>query len=575
MTGLERVLPALAWLRGYRREDLAADLSAGASVAVLLVPQSMAYALLAGLPPAAGLYAASVPVAVYALFGTSRHLAVGPVAILSLLTQRQAAAVSGGDPAVHAAVAIELALLVGVLQMAMGALRLGVLVHFLSHAVITGFASAAAILIMLSQLPHLLGVERGAGGAAFESAADLLSRASGLNPATLALGAGCIAVMLALRRWWPRAPAALAAVAVGTVAVAVAGLESAGVATMGSVPSGLPPFGLPPLEAARLPALLPAALTIAVIGFVEATAIANVIAARERYRVDASRELAALGLANVAASACGAYPVTGGLARTAVNHQAGARTGMASLVTAALVLLSMVALTPAFYHTPMVALAAVVMVSVPGLVNVREFRHLLRLKPSDALALAVTFVATLALEVEAGIAVGVAFSLLMLVWRAATPRVVEVGLVEEEGAFRDIARFPGARRFEDVLIVRVDSALYFPTMRHVEARLRASLAARPVRWVVFDLSSVGDMDAVAVSTLEEWMRLFGEQGVRFAFAGTRGPVKDLLERAGWEREHSRQITVRQTLIDIGALPASEPGARSGPGEPGARSGPAA
>ena len=552
MNMLERAFPLFTVLRTYRRADLASDLVAGLTVAVLLVPQSMGYALLAGLPPAVGLRACTVPLIVYALMGTSRQLAVGPVAMISLLIHTQTAPLAGGDPNRYAALAVQMAVLVGVLQAAMGALRLGVLVNFLSHAVTSGFASAAAIIIILSQLKHLLGIKMDSEGSAISQFLQAAGAIGGAQSVAVLMGLGTTVVLMACKRTMPRVPGPMIVVVIGTGVAQLLRLDHQGLAVVGDVPRGLPGLGFPAIEPDMFVKLLPAAITISLIGFVESIAIANIIAARERYRVSADRELIALGAANVAAAVVGAYPVTGGLSRTAVNHQAGARTGVASIVTALLILATLLFLTPLFYYTPKAVLAGLVVVSVASLVDIQEFRRLWKLRPSDAASLGVTFVVTLAINVEIGIITGVLYSLATFVWRSSHPRIVEVGLVEHDGAFRDITRFPDARTYDGVLIMRVDAALYFANMRFVEERLQAMLADRQVEWVVFDLSSVNDMDGVAAHTLHEWSTLYEQHGIRFAFAGMKGPVRDLLLRAGWPEERARQVSLQKLLEEIGA-----------------------
>jgi SulP family sulfate permease len=324
-------------------------------------------------------------------------------------------------------------------------------------------------------------------------------------------------------------------------------------AIVGDVPSGLPHLELPQIRWDLMEQLVPTALIISLIGFVESISIANLIAAREGYQVSANRELAALGIANVATAVAGGYPVTGGLSRTAVNHQAGARTPMASMATALVVVATLLFLTPLFHFTPKAVLAALVVVSVAGLVNYRDLAQLWIVCRSDAWTLVLTFCITLLFGVEIGIVCGVTIALGLLIKRSAHPRIVEVGLVETDGAFRDITRFSEARRFPGVLIFRVDAELYFANMRFVEDRLRVMLVDRDIQWVIFDLSSVNDMDAVAALTLKDWIGLYEQKGISFLFAGMKGPVKDLVKRAGWLDHHARQVSLQNVLSEIGVM----------------------
>ncbi len=554
---VERFLPAWGWLRRYRREDLGGDLVAGAVVAVMLVPQGMAYALLAGMPPVAGLYAATLPVLAYALFGSSRQLAVGPVALASLLTLSAVERFAPPGGADFVALAALLALLVGAVQLALGLLRAGFITNFLSHAVISGFTSAAALIIAVSQLKHLLGVHTDGGDGLVALVRGLLPHLRETSLPTVLLGAGSVAVLLALKRLRVRSlPGPLVVVVLGTLLVALTRLDLAGVAIVGPVPRGVPLPALPALDAGAATALLPAALTIAFVGFMESFAVAKSIAAREGYSVDANRELVGLGLAGLAAGLVRAYPVAGGFGRSAVNYQSGARTPLASIVTVALMILTLLFLTPLFTYLPRAVLGAIVFVAVTGLIDLREPLRLLRLRPADGWSLLVTAAATLFIGVEIGILVGVGFSLLVFVARSAYPHVAEVGLLEAEGVFRNVRRYPEARRFDGVLVARPDASLYFANMAFLETWLERALERRPDvsaerggapaagaprRAVVLDCSAVNDMDAVALEALERRLIEWGATGIELHLCGVKGPVRDLLQRSGFARRHPDRV----------------------------------
>lgn len=538
---LSRFVPAWEWLRRYRRADLTGDLAAGGTQAVMLVPQAMAYAMLAGLPPAVGLYAAGLPLLAYALFGSSRQLAVGPVAMISLLVARGLAGHGEpGSPAyLHAA--LVLALLVGASQLLLGVLRLGFLANFISHAVISGFTSAAAIIILLSQLKHLAGFPAPSVHGAVPLALGVCRHLLEANPVALALGLGSLALLVLARHYKPRFPAPMLVALLATLLVHFLGLERFGVAVVGDVPAGLPPLGYPSPTQQLVLELLPLALTISFVGYMESIAVAQMIAARERYHVDPNRELGALGLANLVAAACGGYPVTGGLSRTAVNYQAGARTGLASMLAGTLVLLTVLFLTPLFHDLPQAVLAAIVVCAVVSLIDVPEARRLWRLKRADAVTLLLTFGVALLWDVDKGIMVGAVFSLLLLLWRSSHPHTAELGYLAGEGVYRNLRRYPEARPAAGVLILRVDAALYFANTGFVEQCVRRRLLEQPdTRWVLFDLSGVNDMDAVALTALEELQEDFSGAGVRFAFANMKGPVRDLAERAGWPERFGEQ-----------------------------------
>jgi sulfate permease, SulP family len=548
------------WLRRYRRADLGPDLLAGLTVAVMVVPQGMAYALLAGMPAVAGLVAATLPLIAYALVGSSRALAVGPVAIVSLLTFEAVHRLAEPGSADYLALAATLALLVGVIQLALGLLRGGVLVNFLSHAVVGGFTSAAAIVIGLSQLRHLVGVPLEAGHP-LATLLDLARRPGEVHLPTLILGAAAVALLLASRRLARRFPGPLLVVVLGTVAVATFGLDGAGVRTVGVVPGGLPAFAWPAMTLASVGALLPTAFTIAFVGFMESIAVARALAAKEGERVDADRELAGLGLANLVAGVVAAFPVTGGFSRSAVNAQAGARSGLASVVTAGLVLLTLLLLTPAFRDLPQAALGAIVVVAVAGLVDLREPRHLWHLRRSDGAVWGLTFAGTLLIGVEAGLVVGIAVSLVWFVVRSAFPHVARVGWLEAEGVWRNLLRYPDAWAPPGVEVLRFDAALYFANVGYLRDTVERTLEARPdLEGLVLDLGGAHDIDAVGVETLHQLLVDLERRGIRTAVAGLKGPVRDVLARAHWSAERRAQVAwlaPEHALQAWGAWPAPE------------------
>lgn len=529
------------WLRHYRRADLAPDLLAGLTVAVMLVPQGMAYALLAGMPPVAGLIASTLPIVAYALVGSSRALAVGPVAIVSLLTLDAVRRLAEPGSAEYLSLAATLALLVGVLQLGLGLLRAGVVVNFLSHAVVSGFTAAAAITIAISQLRSLVGVPLD-GSHPLRTVVDAVARIGEVHAPTLIVGALAIALLLAGKRLARRVPGPLLVVVLGTAAVALLGLDGAGVAIVGAVPGGLPGFVWPAPGIPDVVALLPTALTIAFVGFMESIAVARALAAKDRERVDADRELVGLGFANLIAGVLAAFPVTGGFSRSAVNAQAGARSGLASIVTALLVLATLAFLTPLFHDLPRAALGAIVVVAVIGLVDFREARHLWTLRPADGATWAITFAATLAIGIEPGILIGVATSLGLFVVRSAFPHVARLGWNAEEALWRNVRRYPEVALVPGVELLRFDAALYFANAGFLRDTVERTLAERPdTERLVLDLSGAHDMDAVGVETLLALLVDLERRGVDTAAVGLKGPVRDVLDRAHWTPERRAQV----------------------------------
>jgi sulfate permease, SulP family len=554
---LQKIIPALEWLRNYQREDLKGDLTAGLIVAIMLVPQGMAYAMLAGLPPVVGLYASTLPLIVYVLFGSSRQLAVGPVAMMSLLVFAGVSPLAPPGSEKYVSLVLLLSLMVGVIQFSLGLFRAGFIVNFLSHAVISGFTSAAAILILLSQLHHLFGIPSSGGHSAMTVLKGVIQGMGGFHPATLGIGSASIVILVIFKRKRPNFPAPMVVVAASTLVVYFFGLDQSGVKIVGHVPKGLPSFSASEWSLGSLEVLFPAALTILFIGFMESISIAGWVAAREKYKIDSNRELVGLGLANVTASFFSAYPVTGGFSRTAVNYQAGAKTGLASLITAAIILLTLLFFTSFFYHLPHAVLAAIVAVAVAGLIDVKGARHLLDLRKMDGWTTILTFVATLVLGSEKGIMAGVAFSLFVFIWRSSHPHAAELGYLAGEDVFRNVRRFPEAKLYPEALILRVDASLYFANMAFLEDFLRRRIVEKPdVKWILMELSGVNDIDAVAVDRMSDIMDNYREQGIQFVFAGMKGPVRDLVSKAGWREKYGKQceyLSLQHALKGIGLM----------------------
>lgn len=539
---LPKILPAIDWLRHYRPPDLKGDLSAGTIVAIMLVPQGMAYAMLAGLPLIMGLYASTLPVITYALFGSSRQLSVGPVAMVSLLVFTGLSTLAQPGSERYVTLVLVLTLLIGFLQLVMGILRLGFFVHFFSHGVISGFTSAAALIILFAQLGPFLGIKLSPHHSIFPLLRELYNRLGEIHPQTVFIGILSIGVQLFLKRKFRLHSVPLWVVVGGAIAVSVLGLDEGGVKIVGQVPAGLPHLFFPSFHLDDVLLLFPYALPILFVGFMESISVAKKLSIRERYKVDSNQELRALGLANIVASLFSGYPVTGGFSRTAVNYDTGARTGLASLVTGMVILLVLIFLTPLFYYLPLTILASIVIVAVLGLINFQDAFHLFRLKRVDGWTWVLTFSLALMLGGGKGILGGMVFSLAVFIWRSAHPHAAELGYLEKENVFRNIKRYPEAKTFPETLMVRVDASLYFANMGFVEDWLQQKLLEKPeTRWVLLDLSGVNDMDAVAIDTFEDMMDRYKERGIGFLFANVKGPVRDLLLRAGWDKKYGHHF----------------------------------
>jgi sulfate permease, SulP family len=559
---LARFVPILSWGPRYQRAGLRDDVTAGLTVAVMLIPQGMAYATLAGMPPITGLYAAIVGIIVYALLGTSGSLAVGPVAITSLLTLEGLSRVTVPEDPSYPAIAALLALLVGGILILLGLLRLGVLVNLLSHPVISGFTSAAAIVIALSQVKDLFGLDIGRPDGVVETLRALVENIGDTSGVTLVLGAAVIAVLVVGRRYARRFPAALLVVALASLATWGLSLHDRGVAILGDVPSGLPTPALPEMSGSLLGDLAPVALTIAIVAFAEGISVAKAIARKTRDKVDPNQELIATGAANAASGAFSGFPIAGGFSRTAVNFQAGARTPLASLVTAVVLTIAVLWFTPLFYYLPRVALAGIVIIAVLGLVDVRDAIETFRLRRSDAAILAVTFFATLLIGVEPGLAIGIVFSLAVFVWRSANPHATELGRVEGTTRYRNIDRWT-THTSDDVAILRVDGPLFFANTKLLEDRVNALVGGRPnLRAVVLDAAAITDIDASGAHSLHELAADLDTAGVELHLSEVRGPIRDVLARGGyWDhlslRVHPSVADACQTVAPHSAL--SEPG----------------
>jgi sulfate permease, SulP family len=543
---LSRYLPILQWARDYRLSTLGNDALAAVIVTIMLVPQSLAYAMLAGLPPEVGLYASVFPLLAYALFGTSRTLAVGPVAVISLMTAAAIGQLALPGPADYVAAALVLALLSGLILTIMGALRLGFLANFLSHPVISGFITASGILIAASQIRHILGIEA-SGHTLFEIAAALAARLPDANPATVLVGGSTLAFLFAVRRWLkpllvkmglrPRLAdiaaklAPIVSVVLTTAAAASLSLAEHGVAIVGAIPQGLPPLTIPSFERELWLQLAGAAALISIIGFVESVSVAQTLAAKRRERIDPDQELIGLGTANVAAAFSGGYPVTGGFARSVVNFDAGARTPAAGAFTAGGIALATLLLTPYLYFLPQATLAATIIVAVLSLVDLDVLRRTWTYSKKDFAAVAATIGVTLAVGVEAGVLIGVILSIALFLYRTSRPHMAVVGLVPGTEHFRNVLRHR-VETSPHILSLRVDESLYFANARYLEDRIYDMAAQEPeLRHVILMCTAVNEIDASALESLEAINRRLNELGIAFHLSEVKGPVMDRLQRS--------------------------------------------
>jgi len=523
------------WMRSYNRSDLGGDLAAGITVGVVLIPQGMAYALLAGVSPVYGLYASLVPLLVYSLFGTSRHLAVGVVAIDSLIVAAGVAAMAPSSAAEALSLTFLLALMVGIIQIAMGLLRFGFVVNLLSRPVTTGFTSAAALIIGMSQLKHLLGVDLERSLNIFTLLAQASTKIAQLHPPSLLIGGGGILLLVLLRKRFPRLPGPLLVVVLSALAVISLGLESRGVELVGTIPSGLPAPQVPVWSVATVKALFPTAVTLSLIQFVGVISLGKLFAARHGYRIQPSRELIVLGSMNTVGSFFQSIPVSGSFSRSAVNERAGARTPLANAIAAILIGLVLLFLTPLFAWLPIPVFASIIMVSAFGLIDVAEIRYLLRTKAADGIIALLTFLATLVLGIHQGILTGIGLSVIAIMYRISRPNIAILGLLPETRSFRDITNHPTAIQFEDILVIRVDASFSFANADRVRDRIIAAARESGAGEVILDATTVNDLDSTALAMLQDTQRILADAGVELVMAGAHQEVIDVLQAAGlWE-----------------------------------------
>lgn len=547
----------ISWLLNYQRENLSGDLIAGIIVTVMLVPQSMAYAQLAGLPPEIGIYASIVPLFIYGLLGSSRALAVGPVAIVSLMVGTGISQLNPQNLGEYLSFAVTLALLVGIIQMLMGVLRIGFLVNFLSHPVLSGFINAAAIVIGFSQLKHVTGIAIPRTESTHEIILYALEHLKDINWLTVIIAALSIGTLFyfknglgkQLKQWNIPEPwimpitrsGPLFVVAMGVLTVAIFHLDSQ-IAIVGTVPAGLPPMTMPMIEVSTWQTLFPTALAIALIGFMESISVAKSLASKKREKVNANQELVAIGAANLGAAFTGAYPVAGGIGRSVVNFAAGANTGLASIITAVLMGVTVIFLTPLFYYLPQAVLASIIIVAIISLIDPAVFKHTWDYNHVDAISLVVTFLAVLFISVETGILLGVGVGISLFLWRTSQPHIAVVGRVAETEHYRNILRHD-VQTHPNIIGVRVDESLYFPNAQYLEAMLLETVADNPaVKHLVLICSAVNYIDSSALEVLEALIKEMRDAGVGFYLAEVKGPVMDKLQKIGFI-EHLGQDNV--------------------------------
>ncbi|MEO9571123.1 MAG: solute carrier family 26 protein [Polaribacter sp.] len=532
---IKKIIPILEWLPNYNTSLFKGDLVAGITVGIILIPQGIAYALIAGLPPIYGLYCALVPQVMYAIFGSSRQVAIGPVAMDSLIvaTGVSTLALAGSDS--YISIAILLALMVGTIQFLMGVFSLGFIVNFLSKPVITGFTSAVALIIGFNQFRNLLGVDFVQSDQLQYVLEDIWLQISSYNYHTTVIGLISVVVIIIFRKINKKIPNALIVVILGILIMKYFGQSFKDVSIVKDIPSGLPLFSIPVFDFDLLRELFPIAFTLVMVGYLETISIGKSLEAKQdEYRIRPNQELIALGLSNMVGSFFKAYPTTSSFSRSAINQESGAKTGMAALISVIMVVFTLLFLTPLFYHLPKTVLAAIIIVAVFGLVNVKEAAFLWKANHLDFWLMLATFLGTLLLGIEFGIIVGVGLSLIVLIFRTSRPYVAELGKVPNSNFYRNRSRFEEVIIEKEILIFRFDAQIYYANSSYFRDKLddMAIKKGEALKLIVLDAESINRVDSTGVEMLKERIKFYKKKGVIFLFAGVKGPVRDDLFRSG-------------------------------------------
>ncbi len=533
---LNRIFPIIDWLLNYKKEWLKGDLVAGLTVGIMLIPQGIAYALIAGLPPIYGLYTALIPQIVYAIFGTSRQLAVGPVAMDSLIVAAGVATLAEVGSEHFIEFAILLALIMGVLQIVFGIFRLGFIVNFLSKPVISGFTSAAALIIGFSQLNNLLGIHLERNNKLQYLLIDAYHHLNEIHWLTFTIGVLAIISILIIKKYFNKIPAGLFVVIISILIVKFFQLDQLGVSIIGDIPKGLPDFRIPSFDKKIITDLFPIALTLSFIAFLEAISVAKAIEPKHpEYKVNPNQELIALGMGNFIGSFFQTYPATGGFSRTAVNEQTKAKTPLASLVSALIIALTLLFLTPIFYYLPKTVLAAIIMVAVFSLLDFSMPKQLLKFSKRDLLILNATLIITATVGIKEGIFIGVVLSIVMLIFKSTKPHIAVLGNVPNTHFYRNRKRFKDVEIHDEILIIRFDAQLHFANTTYFKDKLQefSMYKGERLKLLIIDGESINSLDSSAIYALIEILDYFNRKKVTIAFTGLKGPVRDKMIKSGF------------------------------------------
>jgi len=529
-------------LNDTQRGRLIANFQAGTTTAVVIIPQGMAYAMVAGLEPIHGLYASLLPLIVYGIVGRSRELAVGPGALDTLLVGASLSTLSFITPGNYAVYAALLALMVAAIQLGLGALRAGFLVNLLSAPVVSGFTSAAAITIALNQFGNLLGFSLPSSPHCDDLIVDIIGRVGDLHPVTALIGIASVVLLVSCKKIAPKAPYALAIVVAAIIVSTLAGLGDAGVRIIGTIPSGLPAFEIPPLDSASIIALIPTAATIAFVGYLTTISIARTFADRNNYDIDANRELMAVGAANLAAALTRGFPVSASFSRSAVHASAGSTSPKALFVTAGWVALTLLFLTELLTNLPKATLAAVIVTAVYGLIDFKTIRRLWQVKPIDMALLLVTFLSTLFIGIESGILIGIGASVAAFIYETTRPHTAVLARLGDSDDFRNIRHNPEAPTIPGLIVLRIDAQLYFGNVTFLKTLLKRleRESAVPVRGVIIEACSLTQLDSSADSALHAIADDYKKRDIEFLFASVKVPVLSVMKASGLHQKLGTQ-----------------------------------
>lgn len=531
---LEKTFKIVDWLPGYDTSQLSGDLKAGLTTGMMLIPQGMAYAVIAGMPPIYGLYAGVIPLLIYPFFGTSKHLSVGPVAVDMLIVAAGVGMITKPSNSDFIGLVILLTMMTGTLQLLMGSFRLGALFNFFSRPVIAGFTMAAPIIIAFTQLHNLLGIQLSNTQYIFLVIGEALSQINDVHLLTFYWGASAIVLLLALKFTVPKLPVSAIVLSVSIGIAWLVDIDTQGVEIVGTIPEGMPPITLPELSFENLRRLLPTALTLALVQFMSIASLGKAFAKRHNYLVDSNHELVAIGASNFVGSLFSSLPVSGSFSRSAAAEQAGVKSPLANDITSVLIVLTLLFLTPLFYYLPMPVLAAIIIVSVFGLVDIQEIKFLFKAKRSEGIIAIFTFVSTLLIGIQEGILLGVGASMLTMLYKYSRPAVAELGIMPGTRIYKNLKRNPKATQIDGLLILRVDASFSFINAEFFRDFIleKSEKQDKNTQFVIIDGSSINMLDTTAIDSLKSIIKTLRGWDMELYISGLKGPVRDVIEKSG-------------------------------------------